>query len=198
MQMEKLAATARPETGKGPASRVRAQGLIPGVVYGHVEAPASISFNRRSFEVLMAHHRGGNAMIELEVAGDDKLSGPTMVKAIQRHPSRDNVLHVDFQRIDLDEKIQISVPLKIVGNIAGVLAGGVLEYHLRELLIESTARDLPDSIEVDLTDLQVGQGFRVGEMKPIENVRVLTDPHRYIGRIMASRVAKGDAKTGKE
>lgn len=190
MQMEKLSANVRESNGKGPSRRVRTEGRVPGVVYGHVEKPASISLNLRQFEQIMSHHKGGNALVELEIEGAPDVSGPTMVKDIQRHPSREHIIHIDFQRIDMDEKVQMNVPVTVVGNIAGVLAGGVLQHHRRELLIEVTPRVMPEEIEVDLSSLKIGEGFRVGQMEPIEGIRILSDPQHFIARILAARVSK--------
>lgn len=196
MQLNTLNVMVREEHGKGAARRVRRMDKIPGIVYGKKAEPISIAIDRRELEHVMHAHAGEHAVVELSCADNDAVNGPVLLKDVQHHPVRDHILHVDFQRISLDEKIQTSVPLKIVGHCKGVVEGGVLDHQMREVDVECLALNVPEFIEVDVTDLGLGESLHVNALKAPEGVTIVTDPEYTVVAIHVPRVLaeKGQAE----
>ncbi len=188
MDLQTLNATPREGQGRGSARRARREGQVPGVLYGHGVEPASILINLREFEHLLASHRGTGALVTLDVAGKADLSGPALLKEVQRHPVRDAVLHADFQRVSMDERIQTTVPVVLTGHAKGIVEGGMLDFQLRELDIECLALNVPDQIEIDITEWEIGFSMHVGALTPPDGVKILTDPERAIASVQAPRV----------
>jgi large subunit ribosomal protein L25 len=154
----------RQERGKGVARKLRASGMVPGVVYGVGEAPQSISFDGHTFETLMrkgSHH--GLLRVEFEGTND---SVTALAREIQIHPVTRRVLHVDLQRVDMNKPIRLSVSISLVGKPEGVRnQGGILEHNLREVEIECRPDSIPETIEVDVTNLEVGQALHVSDLQ---------------------------------
>lgn len=171
----------RQENGKGVARKLRASGLIPGVVYGVGEAPQPISFDGHTFETLMrkgSHH--GLLRVEFEGSSD---SVTALAREIQIHPVTRRVLHVDLQRVDMSKPIHLSVSITLVGKPEGVRnQGGILEHNLREVEIECRPDSIPDTIEVDVTNLEVGQALHVSDLVK-EGVTFLGHPETTVATV---------------
>jgi len=196
MDLQTLNATARNDQGRGASRRARREGRVPGVLYGHGTEPASLLIELREFEHLLAAHRGTGAVVRLEVDGNADLSGPALLKEVQRHPVREAVLHADFQRVSMDERIQTTVPVTLAGHAKGIVDGGVLDFQLRELDIECVALNVPDEIVIDITSWEIGYSLHAGNVTPPEGVIVLTEADRTIASIHAPRVVS--ESTGEE
>jgi large subunit ribosomal protein L25 len=164
MEITPMTVQHRQESGKGSARKLRASGMIPGVVYGVGEAPQAISFDGHTFETLM--RKGSiHGLINVEFEGT-KDSVTALAREIQIHPVTRQVLHVDLQRVDMSKPIHLSVSITLVGKPEGVRnQGGILEHNLREVEIECRPDSIPDTIEVDVTDLEVGQALHVSDLK---------------------------------
>jgi len=198
MDLQTLNATPREGQGRGSARRARREGQVPGILYGHGVKPASLLINRREFEHLLVTHRGAGAIVRLDVAENAELSGPALLKEVQRHPVRDAVLHADFQRVSMDERIQTTVPVVLTGHAKGIVAGGMLDFQLRELEIECLALNVPEQIELDMTDWDIGFSMHAGAVTPPENVTILTDPERAVASIHAPRVVVEETEEAEE
>src|SRR5690606_4532238 len=122
--------------GKGPARRTRTKARVPAVLYGMGKDTVSLSVDLKEFVRLLHGRAGEHAIVQLEVAESSDHSGPAMLKEVQYDPIRGDVLHADFLRIDLQKKIQTLVPIAVVGRAKGVMEGGVVDQHLRDVEVE--------------------------------------------------------------
>jgi large subunit ribosomal protein L25 len=180
-----LAAERRTETGTGAVRKLRRQGKIPAVIYGHGRKPQALAVPQSEAEKILQDTAGGSTVIELSVDGAPVR---TLIREIQRHPTRKTVTHLDFLEIHAGEKLTLNVPLHVVGSPDGVRnAGGVLEQFLRELEIEVLPRNIPERVELDVTDLKVGRSLHVSDIA-VENAKVLTEPGRTVCTVVPPRV----------
>ena len=173
MPSAQLAATARSTIGKGAARTMRRAGRVPGIVYGHARAPQSLALDNHELARLLEHISAENTIVELIVDGK---SSRTLIREIQRHPFRRQILHVDFQELVAGEKVTVRIPIVLVGIAAGVrVDGGVLDQTLRDLEIEVDPVNMPNHIEVDVNDVVIGQSIHVRDLVLPPGVESLTD-----------------------
>lgn len=173
-----LEAKPRTETGKGPARQARATGKVPAVLYGRGLEPVPLIVESKEMIKALSTESGLNVLINLQL--DPKTKYFTMLREVQRHPIRGNLLHVDFVKIERDVKIQADVPVHLIGESRGVKEGGVVEHHLWELKVEALPTDVPSSFEVDITDVALGKNRRVSEITPPQGVVILTPTEEII------------------
>src|SRR3982074_2660497 len=148
MAVVSFSATARDITGKGAARTLRTQGQVPAVIYGHGRNPQSLSLNARDLDKMLGHIQAESTVIEVTVGG---ATSKTLIREIQRHPIRRQILHVDFQALVAGEKVTVSIPILLQGIPEGVrLGGGVLDQTLRAIEIEGDPSNIPDHIEYDV------------------------------------------------
>ena len=155
----KLNVENRPITGKKTAKKLRNKGIIPGVLYFKGEEPIQIAVDK-----LVMYHalHSGQRIYEIDVAGTTQY---VMVKEMQYHPVTDALIHIDFMRVRRSEKINISVPLMLIGESLGVKEGGVLSQSLTQIEIECLPTDVPEQIELDVTDLEMNSSYSVADVK---------------------------------
>lgn len=198
MELQTLNAELREGKGKGPAHRTRSAGQIPGVLYGGGKDPISLIVNQREFEHLV-HGRGGeNAIVQLDVKSSPDLNSPAQLKSVQHHPINERILHFDLMRIRLDQRIQTQVPVVLTGRSKGIVDGGVQDHQLHEIEVECLALDVPGQIEVDITELGIGDALHVSNLTPPPGVTFLTDGERAVVAIHAPRVEAPAAAEGAE
>jgi large subunit ribosomal protein L25 len=162
-QQATLSVEKRDGRGKGPARRTRQAGRIPCNIFGHGIQPIAVEANAREFDALATRISVENTLVELTVGDDKPLS--VLIREIQRHPLRKNVMHIDFFAIKAGEKIKVSVPVHLTGTASGVRnAGGMLQQNLHEVEIECLPKDIPASFEVDVTELEIGDSIHVGDI----------------------------------
>ena len=190
MELQDLSVMARTPQNKGAARRTRAQGLIPGIIYGGQDQPAAVMVNERVFMHLLQGRYGEHAVLKIAVEGKPELDTTVMLKGLQHHPVSGAVQHIDFLRIRLDEVIQTSVPVEATGQARGVVEGGVLDHVLREVQVECLALDVPEKFVVDISDLGIGDNVTVADIAVPENVKVLTDLESSVFAVHAPRVAE--------
>ena len=151
-------------TGSSNAGRLRTTGRIPAVLYGHGIEPLSLSVDGRELRAALHHDAGVNALLSLKLS--DGGSHLALTKEIQRHPVRNTVVHVDFLVVSADEEVVSDVPIVLVGEATLVhREGGVVAHPITSLAIRSKATDIPNVIEVDISELKVGDAIRVGDLK---------------------------------
>jgi large subunit ribosomal protein L25 len=173
MPTAQLAATTRSTIGKGAARTMRRAGRVPGVVYGHARTPQSLALDNHELARLLEHISAENTIVELIVDGK---SSRTLIREIQRHPFRRQILHVDFQELVAGEKVTVRIPIVLVGTAAGVrVDGGVLDQTLRDLEIEVDPVNMPNHIDVDVNDVVIGQSIHVRDLVLPPGVESLTD-----------------------
>lgn len=163
----------------------RREGRIPAVIYGHGREPEALSISAVDLDKLLKDVTGGSSVIELEVGGT-KVT--TLIREVQRHPTRRTVTHVDFYEIHAGEVITVRVPIHLIGIPEGVRnSGGTLEQFHREVLIEVLPSNIPEVIDVDVTDLAINQAIHLDEIE-VPNAKVLDDPTTTVCGVAPPRV----------
>jgi len=182
-----LKGTRRNDLGKGGARKARAAGQIPGVLYGHGETPIAVAIGAREFEVAMRTHKGGNPIVSLGLEGTEFTA---LVRAAQIDPLTHGVLHLDFQHISLTEKIEVSVTVHLTGLAIGVKdGGGILETITREIEVRCLPTNIPSSIDIDVSALNIGDSVHVRDVT-VKDIEVLTDPDTTIATVVPPSVVE--------
>lgn len=189
-----LTATPRAGTGKGVARTLRRDGQIPAVIYGHKREPQSLAIPARELEKLLSQISADNTVIELSMGQAN--SARALIREIQRHPFKRQILHVDFQEIVAGEKVTVRVPLVLVGTPVGVrLGGGIVDHTMRELNISVDPASIPNHIDVDVSELNLGESIHVSQVKVPAGVTVLDEPGAAVVVIATPRAAIEAAAT---
>jgi large subunit ribosomal protein L25 len=172
--------TPRTEFGKNPSRRLRRSGMIPGIVYGSSKPPVPISVDPKQVERILHLESGVNTVFMLHLVGKDQRRY-AMIKDVQTDPVSNRLQHTDFIRIQMDEAIQVNVPIQTVGEAPGVkLDQGILDIPLREIRIESLPADIPDHIPVDISAMKIGDSIRVADLVAPPKVKILTDLNQVV------------------
>jgi large subunit ribosomal protein L25 len=167
-----LQASERAEIGKG-LTKIRTQGFIPAVVYGKGLKPLSLSVSGKEFHKVISGTAGSNVLITLKVEGGKAL--PVLTHEIQRNPVTDEVLHVDFHQINMDDKIKARIHVVLLGEAVGVKEdAGILVHSLREVEVKCLPNDIPDTIEIDIKNMRINDAVHVSDIKPPKGVEFLT------------------------
>ncbi|MDW8339845.1 MAG: 50S ribosomal protein L25 [Thermoleophilia bacterium] len=168
----------RTEIGSRHARRLRAQGIVPGVLYGKGKARA-IAVPERELRAAMTGPSGLHAILDVVLEGQ-KTVHPSVLAEYQQDPIRGTLTHIDLREVRLDQPIHATVVVNLVGESPGVKAGGMLSLVTRELHVEALPADVPEHIDVDIGALHVGGVLRLEDVSPIEGVRFLDDPHETV------------------
>lgn len=174
----KLEVRERDETGSRRSRRLRSDGLIPGVLYGKGHARA-IAVPERELRNVMTGPSGLHAILDVVIEGQQTVH-PSILAEYQQDPIRGTISHVDLREVRLDQPINATVVVQLVGEPVGVKVGGMLSLVARELHVEALPADVPEHIEVDVTGLEVGDVLRLEDLPPIEKVTILDDPHETV------------------
>ena len=180
-----LATEPRPELGSRPAGRLRRQGKVPAVVYGLGTDTVSITVPSRELQHILAGESGANTLITLDVDGESVL---TLARQIHRHPTRGELVHVDFIRIRRDIAVSAEIPVHLLGEATGVRDGGLLEQLLFQLTVEAMPGNIPVSIEIDVTGLAIGDQLRVEDIPLPTGVETQAEPDFVVAQVAAPRV----------
>lgn len=177
MEQIKLKASLREGKGKQAVRKLRAQGLVPGVVYHRGEEPISITVVDKEISKIIHSEGGENILINLTIDKEKKAkSRAVIIKELQHHPVKRSILHIDFNEISMTEKIIIEVELVGQGEPIGVKQeGGVLDHPLRLLKVQCLPVDIPKHIDVDISGLKLGQSIHVKDLVLSDKIKVLTD-----------------------
>lgn len=187
MQQFVVEATVREERGKNAARRIRSAGQIPAVLYGGKEAPVAVAVNAKQVAAILRSEAGHNTIFTVKVAGRQDVQA--IVKDWLVDPIKGQLLHVDLQRVAMDVRMRVKVPVHTYGEPVGVkLQGGIFETVTREVEIECLPGDIPDEFRVDVTELTIGKHLRAGDL-PMDpaKVKLVTDPERVIAHVVALR-----------
>ena len=183
-----LTATVREDGGKGVARSLRSSGRIPAVIYGHGRDPQPLSIDTRELEKLLSHISAENTVIDLTVG--DSNSARTIIREIQRHPFKRQILHVDFQELVAGEKIIVRIPVILMGVPDGVrMDGGILDQTMRELEVEVDPANIPNHIEVDVTKMTIGSSLHVSDLTLPEGIEIVGDEDASVAVVSAPRAA---------
>jgi large subunit ribosomal protein L25 len=167
----------RPILGSAEARRLRKHGVIPGVLYGR-EEPVSISIPERDLRTALTTRGGLNAVLDVVVEGGKTHS--SVLKDYQQDPVRGLITHVDLQEVRLDQPIHATVPLTLHGEPVGVKEGGILSQVTNELNVEALPMEVPEHLEIDVSEMQIGDTLRLSAMPPTEGVTLLDDPEQTV------------------
>jgi len=189
-----LATEPRRELGSRPAGRLRREGKVPAVVYGLGTDTVSISVPSRELQHILAGESGANTLITLDVDGESVL---TLARQIHRHPTRGELVHVDFIRIRRDVAVSAEIPVHLLGEATGVRDGGLLEQLLFQLTVEAMPGNIPVSIEIDVSDLAIGDQLRVEDIPLPAGVETQAEPDFVVAQVAAPRVVT-EAEEGEE
>jgi large subunit ribosomal protein L25 len=166
----------RETAGTNDARRLRASKMIPAVVYGGGRDPQAVSVDPRPIESVLDTPLGLNTLIHLRVSGRE-LKRMVMIREVQRHPVTESLMHCDFVRVELDQRIEVNVPVDLVGTPEGVKnEGGLLEMVHREIVVSSLPDRIPATLQADISALHVGQHLEAGEIALPEGVELAMDP----------------------
>lgn len=190
-----LTAEVRREQGSAASRRLRSAGKIPGVLYGHGIEPTALSVAARDLRLALNTDAGLNALIQLDVEGTKHLA---LSRVVQKHPVRNTVVHVDFQIVSRDEKMDVEVPLQFIGEATAVVKnGGVVEHLLTSLSVTATPSDIPAHIDVDISELQLDDSIRVKDLPLPRGVITSLDPEEpvVVGKITRGAVSSGEGES---
>lgn len=182
-----LVAEPRTVVGSRPAGRLRRQGKVPAVMYGLDAKTANVTVSSRELNHILAGESGANTLITLKLDGDEHLA---LARQIQRHPTRGDLLHVDFIRVRRDVAVAAEIPVHLAGEPEGVRDGGILEQLVFSLSIEAKPEDIPPSVEADVSALNIGDQLRIADLRLPPGVAVQQDPDELVVQVIMPRVAE--------
>lgn len=188
----KLGAALRTDSGKGVARKLRSTGRVPAVLYGHGEQPRALSVDAHALGLLVAAVNVENTIVTLDIDGE----GPqdVLLREVQMHPYKPEPLHVDFFHVNARETLHVKIPVRLHGTPVGVHTdGGVLDQVLYEVEVECLPGNIPDSVEIDVANLVLGESVRVSDIPVVDGVKFLNDADLPIASIVASRAAVSEA-----
>jgi len=178
--MKSIALNALPRTlGRRAGSRtLRASGRVPAVIYGKLNKPQSLEINLQDIRDVVHGAASENVLLNLTVQGDPKPNRLAIIQEIQHHVLSNQLLHLDLHEVAENEKVILTVPVDSVGEALGVkTGGGTLEHVLFKLKVRALPKDLPESLVVDVSHLEIGQAIHIGDIKPPPGVEILGDKH---------------------
>jgi large subunit ribosomal protein L25 len=186
ISQEIVAATPREgKFNKNAARRVRMKGRIPAVVYGAKEPAVAIEVDPKQIQKILHSDAGHNSIFDLEITGSTAKT-KAMIVDWQYEPIKGTLIHIDLKRIALDKVITVEVPIQLVGTAVGVKTqGGILDQVLRELEIECLPGDIPSHIDVDVTNLSMGDVLRVSDLPHSDKLKFLTDEGTTVAHVVA-------------
>ena len=184
-----LSARPRDRTGKGVARSLRREGWVPAVLYGHDVPARPLAVAARDLERLLNAISWENTLVELRV--DEEPPASVLIREVQFHPFKSQILHVDFLQVRAGQKVQVEVPVRIVGTAPGVKVGGILETALHTLTVRCDPARIPEAIEVDVSALAIGDSLHVADLKR-PDLEILTDPGTTVVVVVPPAVAAAE------
>jgi large subunit ribosomal protein L25 len=163
--------------GKGVARKLRATGKVPAVMYGHGETTRSLTVDAHELQLLFKKVHWENTLITLDVDGG---SVSTLVKEVQKHAFKDEVLHVDFMQIHANEKLEVEIPVRLHGTAAGIKLGGQLSQLINDLMVSCLPANIPDHIDVDISHLDINDAVHVSDLPLPEGVESVIEGDRVV------------------
>lgn len=188
MERVSLDAKRREDLGSGKVKKLRRNGLVPAIVYGRGVEPTPVAVDAKSLRGILHTAAGRNVLIDLAI-GDGAEAGRTvMVKDLQRDIFRRDIIHVDFNTIDLTEKVEAHVPLVFKGQATGVVdEGGIFEVHLREIVVECLPTQIPEHIDVDISGLTLGHSLHVRDVVVPPECTLVSEPEEVVATVVAPK-----------
>ncbi len=184
-QSTALSVALRDPEGSRAARRLRREGNVPGVVYGGGDEPVAFKVDARLLRLALAH---SGAVLDLSI--DGAAATPVVIKELTRHPVSGATIHIDLLRVRLDQAIQATVVLELIGadSAPGVREGGVLEHVTREVTIEALPTDIPDTVQHDVSEMVIGDTLMLDALRAPQGVTLLGDPETVIATLTPPRL----------
>lgn len=190
MEQKEINLNLRTRTGKNAARQCRADGLIPGIVYGKGIEPVPVTLAPKELGDALAGEGGQNTLLKVKGAGE--LDGSMVIVAeLLKNPLKRNILHVDLHKLNMSEKIRLDVPINLVGTAPGVKDGGLMEFLLHSVEVECLPTQIPERLDVDITSLTIGHSIHVSDIQLPAGVKALGDGRTAIVSIIGK--AKDDS-----
>jgi len=183
-----LKSNIRTSVGKAKARAIRRENRVPAVLYGPETDSVLLSVNIKDLEQVMKNSRAGQLILNLVIQNGESYTKTTMVKELQIHPVSRNFLHVDFYEVSMDRKLRVKIPVVIKGKAKGVELGGMLQIIRHELEILCLPLEVPESIEVDVTDLEMGDSIHTGDIYPDGDIEFADEAHLTVVTILTPAV----------
>jgi len=182
-----LTAHTRKRSGSGALNSLRREGLIPAVVYGKTQPSFNVRLNRKEVETVLHRTAAEQILVNLTIEdlGETKLA---LIQSVQHNPLTGTITHLDFHAVREDEIIHASVPLELMGEAAGVKAGGLLEHLFHMLEIKCLPKDLPESIQADVSGLELNASLHIRDLKLPEGVKLIADPGVIVAMVSEPKV----------
>jgi len=183
-----LKAQPRSVSGTVEAKKARNAGLVPAVIYGrHLGKPQNLQLDARELKAALGKTTGEHVLVDLEITGGDKTLA--LIQDVQHHALKRHIMHVDFHALRADEKMHTTVPVVIFGEASGVKnLGGILEQLLRSIQVECLPKDLPESIVIDVSALEIGDAIHIKDLALPEGVTALGNPETSVLHVTAPTV----------
>ena len=189
MELIELKTNIRTTVGNGPARRLRQTGQIPAVFYGPKTESVLLSVNKNDLDLVLKKGRSGQIILNLVIQNNgETYTRPAMIKELQVHPVSRNYLHIDFYEIDMDRKITVGVQVVITGTSVGVERGGILQIIRRELEVKCLPFEVPEFIEIDVTDLDMGDSVHVKDISLDGEVEFLGESNLTVVTILMPKI----------
>jgi large subunit ribosomal protein L25 len=186
-QVVNFEVTPREEFGKNAAGRARRSGYVPAVVYGGGREPQGVLVDPRLIESVMHSERGLNTLIHLKI-GEHELKRMVLIREVQRHPVTERVTHADFVRVEMDKKIEVAIPVHIIGTAPGVKSeGGMLELVNRAVFVRCLPGDIPEFVEVDVSELHNNQHIEARDVALPAGIELAAHPNDVIVTILGKQ-----------
>jgi large subunit ribosomal protein L25 len=193
-----LIASVRKSTGNGPARVLRRAGQIPAVLYGPKTDPVLLSVNTKDLELILKKSSFGQLILNLVIQNGQKVTKAAMIKELQTHPLSGNLIHIDFYEVDMKRQIKVMIPVVITGKSVGVEEGGMLNIVRRELEVFCLPGDIPESIEIDISEMAMGDSIHLEDVPLGENVEVAADVNYTVVTVLTPKVEEEEVAEEEE
>lgn len=196
MEDTKLIAKKRELQGSSNMRRIRRAGTLPGVIYGEGKEGLAIQLDTHEFEQMLHHHASETMLVKIDIEGEGVISA--LVKEVQHHPVSSDLMHVDLQKVIAGKPIQVEIMLELVGEAAGVKAGGTLDHVMHSISVECLPRNLVDSIELDVSDMEIGTVLHVSDLQLGADFKVLVDEEAIVASVAEPRAEEEEEEGAEE
>ena len=181
----KLIAKKRDLEGSSNARRLRNAGTLPAVIYGDEKEPTSVLLDMHEFEQVLHHSSSESIIVDVDVEGEGSTS--VLIKEVQHHPVTSDLLHVDMFRVTAGQVLAVDIQLELVGEAAGVKAGGTLDHVMHSITVECLPKDLVEKIEIDVSEMEIGDTLQVSDLQLGSQFKALVDDDAIVAAVAAPR-----------
>jgi large subunit ribosomal protein L25 len=198
LEQLELKATLRKKIGKGPARALRRDGMIPAVLYGPETEPMLLAVDITELEQIVRKHNIQQVLLNLVIKNGKTVTKPVMIKELQTNPVLRNFLHADFYEIAMDRKIKVNIPVTTTGVSESLAQGGVLQIVRRELEVFCLPGKIPESVEIDITDLEIGDSVHVEDIPLKGDIEISADVNFTVLTILTPKIEVLEAEEEEE